>query len=386
MHSSNIPVSPQLLSNFHTISATRAPSHIRIQLLGERLCAVSSYTAAAGADAGLEAMATIEDALKQIRAELDRAETIHVDGVPVTLTSSAPCYVIARLPTTTLWQIIYFLPDQPSAVRDRMLYASSLTSLRVGLGASLFASTVWRLGDTKDVNISEYRNVTQAHSVSDTGALSPISDDALYSSNELQELERGLGAGVSAAGGGKNVAIAQVPIETEQAAVFSIEGLLSSSASSAYNAVVLSLSDEQQVLTVDKLLRVKTSEEIQTAVTGGSPRFILYCPTMPATPAPISDVIAAIILVYLCPDAARIKTKMTYSTCKQSVVKICELHGATITHNVEISDVSELTDHNVLPDDVRDRINGSSETSQGAKSTAFSKPQRPGKGKARLIG
>jgi len=82
-----------------------------------------------------------------------------------------------------------------------------------------------------------------------------------------------------------------------------------------------------------------------------------------------------VLFVYSSTDDSPVKLKMLYSTVKVTATGAAEQCGVKITRKLEISDASDLT---------AQYINEDLHPPEQAKAQSFSRPTRPGKGRARV--
>lgn len=100
-------------------------------------------------------------------------------------------------------------------------------------------------------------------------------------------------------------------------------------------------------------------------ISATEPRYSFYrhSYTDPATSNPTT----AIIFIYTCPTAAKIKERMLYASSRHSASNLAERGvGLSITKKLEASDPSDI--------DIEAEFKSNVQTK-----TAFSKPKRPGK-------
>ena len=282
------------------------------------------------------------------------------------------------------------MPDSAS-VRDRMVYSSSSSALRDGLGSSAFLPQTWNLREQDHCTAAEF---------DDTGKA--LTDEDLMTNDELaaKEAETSSHLAMSST---RVSAIVGLPIKVAEGSAERIAALKDAKGRS----VLLKLDGESETLSVEDEGEW-TFEEAATRLPAGEPRYLLthfhhqfqdepqtaYGPT-PRHPHPhscplpvrlstcahlllVSSLLAcAAVFYYYCPDAIKPKLKMFYSTAKSIVLKLCDTnYSLPITRSLEISDRQEMTTAQVL-----DALH----PAEAAKK-AFKKPARPGRGNARLIG
>jgi len=86
-----------------------------------------------------------------------------------------------------------------------------------------------------------------------------------------------------------------------------------------------------------------------------------------------------VVFVYSCPNEARVKLKMLYSTVKSAVVTQAEARGLKLEKRVEVQAAEDANEATIA----REFAPASDDSKKSA--ATFDKPARPGRGAARLI-
>lgn len=262
------------------------------------------------------------------------------------------------------------MPDGAS-VKDRMVYASSLSALRTGLGNGNFLPLPFNIQSKSACTYEEYQS-----SVSNGGHEGAITnEEKIRKDNEL--------ASHMAMADVKVSAIVGLPIKAADEAIETIKKLSnnnnssssSSSSSSSiadYSSVIFALHPGTEVLYVEKKGNYSI-DELTNHLSNDEPRYILQY--FPHTNPNDGSQQSIFLFIYYCPQAIKPKLKMFYSTCKAVVIKMCEQFSVKIHRSLEISEKNDLSIDNVMND-----LYPPAETKN-----SFKKPVKPGRGKARLI-
>eukprot|EP00456_Euglypha_rotunda_P028099 TRINITY_DN2233_c0_g1_i7.p1 TRINITY_DN2233_c0_g1~~TRINITY_DN2233_c0_g1_i7.p1 ORF type:complete len:214 (-),score=39.50 TRINITY_DN2233_c0_g1_i7:38-631(-) len=165
--------------------------------------------------------------------------------------------------------------------------------------------------------------------------------------------------------GTKVSAVMGVPVKVKDEASASLTALKSGSV----NTVILLLNPETEVLEEAKKGDF-TLEDIAKLMTRTDPRFIVHNFRHEKD----EKTVDSLVFFYYCPDSAKPRLKMFYSSCKAMIVKICEETGLEIKKLLEGSEASELSSGAVL-DELYPKTT--------VKKT-FAKPKGRGKGPRRM--
>ena len=284
------------------------------------------------------------------------------------LSPSEPCFLVAR-PTPAVggaaggdkWLLVFYMPDGAS-VRDRMVYSSSSTALRDGLGSSAFTPSTWNIRASADCTAAQYQQDTN----------SATSDEQLMTADELaaKDAETSSHLAMSST---RVAAIVGLPIQLEGDAQQKLQQLAQQKGYSA----ILKLDGDTEKLSVEDSGSWPI-DDIPARLPASEPRYILSHLAAAPPAGAAADAGDVYVFVYYCPDAIKPKLKMFYSTCKQVCIKLCEQlpTPVRISKSLEISDRSELSGAAVQE----------ALYPQEAVKKTFKKPGRPGRGNARLIG
>jgi twinfilin-like protein len=293
------------------------------------------------------AQGTTKDSLEANWKEIARA---------LSETPNDPAFIAAKHVASEKgkWLLIFFMPEG-CTVRDRMVYAASASALKDGLGQGNFDAATFSVTHLKEVTSSDFEAVSRS-----------MSQDDLLTLDEKAKLE-GENESAKAMSSTRARAIVGLPIKANEDALDALNNL---HAKGTPNTVILSLNADTEILQVQQS-GTFTFEQVQSKLPANEPRYIVQSFSHEHEGAQSS----AIVFVYYCPEDAKSKLKMFYSTSKQVVVKICETIGMQITKSIELSETKELNTPAVL-EELYPQVS--------AKKT-FKKPARPGRGNARLI-
>ena len=376
MHTSGITVDEAVAADF--ASAKQDPSllYLQFRIASDRFVRTSSGPRTSSRD---------EDFVALQRA-LNPSEPSFLVAHPTPLTPSSS--------TSDLWLLLFFMPDSAS-VRERMIYSSSSSALRDGLGSSAFLPQTFNIRTPSACTAAEYADTTRQMTDADLMTNDEIAAKEAETSSHLAMAQ----ARVSAMPG--------LPIKVDDASRDKIQRLKEAKGRSA----LLKLDGETEQLSVDDEGQW-TFEEAATRLPANEPRYLLtnfphqhagqeqqaysahtsqqhthtqhshnFSFSPPAHPpslwSPLLVCSVSAVFYYFCPELIKPKLKMFYSTAKSIVTRLCEVEfGMPITKSLEISDRQEMSTPHVL-----DAIHP-----QESVKKAFKKPTRPGRGNARLIG
>jgi len=264
-----------------------------------------------------------------------------------------PCYVATKTDEKDRWMLVFYIPDD-SPVRDRMVYASSVSSLKLGLGAAKFGP---------DFTIRDRKECSQ---VSYEESKKKMNEEDLLTMEERMGMRSESYVSMST-DTVKMSGMSDLPMKTSDEAGAAITAILGGT----ITGVVLALDPASEVmisvssgaLDIPAIVRLLPPKE---------PRYALFrfAHSHPET----KEAVTATIFLYYCPDNAGPRLKMTYSSCKSMAVKTCSKFGLECSKQLEISVGSELTAAFVL-----DELYPKTHVVK-----AFAKPAKPGRGTARL--
>lgn len=240
-------------------------------------------------------------------------------AVAATLQPKTPVYVMLRT-VVGKWLLIFYCPDN-SPVRSKMLFASSLSSLKEGLGGPKFTKWDFPIDSPAECNIAEYERSAAAGGESVMTYDEKHKHDAHKHTSTMSEVEV--------------AAIVNVPINVDDAALTAIKGLAAGSHTTCIfllnKAEVLELAEPPSDLSLDDVSAQKLPPN--------EPRFVLHTLKHENDG---EDTIAN-IFVYYCPGKAHPKLRMFYSTVKANVRTVFEALGVVKAKNIECSEPQEVS-------------------------------------------
>lgn len=344
MHASNLQLDNALHQEFHNFTSQQQLNSnnnkiaIKIQINQEKFI----YSDLISIDINNSHSNTIETVLHTIKNDIINTNTV-------------PCYVIFRIADQSIYQLISYIPDNNVTVRDRMLYASSMQSLRNVLNCNLLNNNVWHIKDIDELNSDEFNTLNNGNNnVNQQQQHNDVNNDSVVQHSVSN-----------------TSAMASVGVHSND----SITSVLQQFHNNSVNTVIFKLNEPDEVLTIDYTSSNSNStfNDIATHVTANEPRYILH------------SISRQVMFIYYCPDNIKPKNKMMYSACKGSVVKLLDHNNIKIDRSVELSSIDELRDITNEIENIKPTTQQQQQHSTTAKFTT--RPKRAGNkaGGARLI-
>ncbi|KAF7778817.1 hypothetical protein Agabi119p4_3162 [Agaricus bisporus var. burnettii] len=284
-------------------------------------------------------------------------------------------YVLAKLdPPSTDWTAFFFVPDT-AQVRDKMLYASSRSSLLKSLGSTVFTDSIFATSKA-DLTADAY----QAH-LRHLAAPKPLSAReqemadvrAAESSSASYEGSRARTSHVGPVG------FKRVP-ELEQAILELVQGNDSS-------LLVMTIDPQTETLLLKSNSEIAVGQ-LASAIPRDEPTYALFAWAQSHTSPPRRE----IVFIYSCPSSSPIRHRMLYSSGSGATLHwIKEMVASSApavqiaSRKIETSDPQELTEEYIIEElrlkvggaHVGNNGNGSSSTPNDAQ--PFAKPRGPSK-------
>jgi len=333
-HSSGIPVSSQLKDCFGTLISGKNRL-VKVQIENEQLVPVSTKPVSGNFDGDL----------KYIPGLLD-------DGVP--------CYVIYKTDSDQVQFILFFYVPSKSKVKDKMLYASTRSNLKQGLGNNYFADEVF--GDSAN----DFSSEGYKHHVESKKTEAPLTEQERIKRNEMETGEIYTGGASTYVHG---VAFPVDPTATNAMKKF-INGEL--------DYVQIAIDCDNEKIIAGKTDKGTSIDSLRNLIPLDEPRFHFFNYRHNYDGSKTSS----FVYLFSCPDgsqgtkSAPVRMRMLYSSSKANVAEIVKASGGTIAARLEINSGEEIDEEelvNILhPQKVEQSKN-------------FARPARPGKGGARLI-
>eukprot|EP01129_Flabellula_baltica_P016511 TRINITY_DN882_c0_g1_i1.p1 TRINITY_DN882_c0_g1~~TRINITY_DN882_c0_g1_i1.p1 ORF type:complete len:326 (+),score=89.91 TRINITY_DN882_c0_g1_i1:455-1432(+) len=264
-----------------------------------------------------------------LEEDLDRAVELLEENIPT--------YLLVRTDETSnrgtyRYLLCCYVPDRAN-VRGKMLYASSLTSLRTSLGSDNFSDEIFGT-EIEDFTSAGY----EAH-LAHKNADNPLTEE------EQLKKEEGV-HGVFVGGGGTSVAYVhgvQFPITQDAVAA------LDNFAAESVNYVQLSIDVDQEEIQLNESGNQDVSNLV-SLVPNNEPRYHLYRWNHTHDGTDYSTV----IYCFSCPDgsegtlAAPIKMRMLYASSKANVQSLLDERSLEVAIKLEISQPNEFSEEEFI--------------------------------------
>eukprot|EP00808_Paulinella_micropora_P026286 g33878.t1 len=259
-----------------------------------------------------------------------------------------PLYFFLRVDKK--WLMIFWCPDS-AAVRQRMMFSSSMAGLRSG-----FPGVEWH---EPNFRCSLVKEVTKKHwkeSVKD------VDEQELMTYEEILKKEAAADSiAVGALSESKVSAIVGLPIKVDDAAMAAVKGFMEGG-----DNLVFSMNGETETLCL-VTHNNDTLEDTSKTLVDDEPRFILH----DFAHEKGEEQAKALVFIYYCPENAKPRKKMFYSSCKSVVMNLLQNNGIEVQKSIECSEPSEVS-HAAVLDELYPK--------KAVKET-FAKPTRKGGGK-----
>jgi len=252
------------------------------------------------------------------------------------------------------WLLVFYVPDN-SKVRQKMLYASSSSALKQGLGAPKFLVD-FALSDSKECTLENYK-----HSIAE------VHEDSVLTWQEKEAKEAAFESHISMSEV-KVSAVVGVNIPVSEEAVEAIKGLKAGK----HDTVIFILNAESEILGCSPPSNLTIEEITSKHFPEREPRYVLHRFKHDSE----GSAAEKDVFIYYCPDKAKPRLRMFYSTAKANVLKLLATLELAPPKNVECSLPAEIS-HDVILAELYPKV----VTKQN-----FAKPTRPGKGKAKFTG
>jgi len=243
------------------------------------------------------------------------------DNVRASLDTKTASYNIFRNGKDGAWVNIFSVPHS-CKVRERMLYASSVKTLKRALDDSYFTQD-YHITDLADCNYPAYAKFTQ-----DVNLLDIMTEKEFLNNEMSQNMPEAFSAT-------KVSAIVELPLKLQEPAREAFQEILAKKV----NTAVFSL-DVTEELKLEKSGTFNL-DDLSADLTDQEPRFILH--SMTYTSHTTGKQVDANVLVYYCPMKAKPKRKMFYSASKKVVVSLCKAIGFELARPVETSDAADIS-------------------------------------------
>jgi len=276
------------------------------------------------------------------------------EAVRAVLEERKPCYILMKASQEGKWVLIMYVPEL-AYVRDKMVFASSMSALKEGLGTSIFLND-FSISTPKECTLEEFNHGNQEIAEKD---VMTIQEQLKHDAQNESALSMGEA---------KVSAMIDIPIKVSDEATQSMDKLLKGSVDS----VLYRMNPDSEVLEVDTSGNLKI-EAITAKFPKNEPRFVIHNFAHDRD----GQKAKSFVFFYFCPDVAKPKLKMMYSSCKGIVIKLALNSGIELKKNLEASEPNEITPAVVLTELYPKKD----------EKVAFKKPSAGGgKGKSRFRG
>jgi len=330
-HSSGIPVSDQLREAFGSARESGNVRFIKVQIVNDEL---------------------VQIATESVQGDWEEDFAL----IPSHLQVDQPCYILFFLGDT--WAIFCYVPDK-SKVKEKMLYASTRSNMKMQLGSSNFSDEVFGTVPS-DFSLSGYKHHVQ----------SKKSEAPLTESEQIKKSELESGPIYS---GGQTTYVHGVAFPVDKQATDAISNFMNGS----NNYVQIAIDCEKERVVLDHTGNVDVDGLINE-IPMDQPRFHLFAWAHEFE----GNQLTSNVYIYSSPDgslgtkSAPVRMRMLYSSSKANVEEITKSVGGKIDAKLEINTKEDISEEILMS-----LIHPQKEE----KKTAFSKPSRPGKGGRTLI-
>jgi twinfilin-like protein len=278
--------------------------------------------------------------------------SLRFDAARAALSANSPSYVVVNLENNKHVLLSHVPPT--SQVRDKMLYSSSRTSLKDGLGKALFVDDYF-FSDVDECTYAQYQRAQRSDDHSDVMTMA--------------EREKMNDAHSTAPHNVKLAAMASLPLDFTSSAQDALRALQDESANKFYT---FSLDAQTQAVSAESHSMNGINDVTAFTQQLHEPRYILFRYQHKHDNQSSSP----LIFIYCCPDRAHHKLRMIYASSKRVMVEACDAASLTLVKKLETTESDEVTSKS-LEEELYPK---------SAEKAAFAKPARPGRGRARMIG
>jgi len=330
-HASGIPVAQTLDDAFGSAREAGDVRFLKVQIVDDQMVNTGS-----GKCSG-----TAEEDFKALQQQFDR---------------NVPCYILYKLDTTTPhgneWLLISYVPDG-SAVKQRMLYASSHALLKRELGLTYFSDELHG-SSPDDITWALF----QQHDKKKASIDAPLT---------LSEQSRNATATMEVDMGHTREYVHSVlfPMSTE--AVSALKNLASN------NVVQLRVDTEKETIELLKSFSAGSVQSVADQLPSDQPCFVFF----QFEHEHEGQTVRPNVFIYSCPNGAKIKAKMLHSTVKSAAIDAAQGQGVAVEKKIEVSEPDELNEDELLAE-------LHPPTREVSTKGDFNRPSRPGRGRPRM--
>jgi len=333
-HSSGIPVSPELRDSFGSLISGKNRL-VKVQIENELLVPITTKPTSGNFDGDLK-------------------------YIPDLLDAGVPCYVIYKVDSDQPQFVLFFYVPSKSKVKDKMLYASTRSNLKQGLGNNYFIDEVF--GDSaNDFSAEGYK-----HHVESKKTEAPLTEQEQIKRNEMETGEIYTG--------GSSTYVHGVAFPVDSTATNAVKKLMNGE----LDYVQIAIDCDNERIVVGKTDKGTTIGSLRKLIPLDEPRFHFFNYRHNYDESSVSS----FVYLFSCPDgsqgtkSAPVRMRMLYSSSKANVAEIAKSVGGTVAARLEINSGEEIDEEELV------KILHPQKAEQ---SKNFARPARPGKGGARLI-
>jgi hypothetical protein len=244
------------------------------------------------------------------------------------LDEKEPSYVFFQAPRLEgKWVVVFHCPDS-SRVKAKMLYASSINAVKAGFGLEkLTKPDTFRISKASECSAKDYLAHTKEVDEEDI-----LTDEERLSSAAAQD-------SAMSTGGSRVSAVMGVPVKIKDEASDALVKVRDGNVTT----VILRLNPETEVLEAVTSGDISL-EDVSSQMNKTEPRYIVHNYKHEREDKQVDS----IVFFYYCPDGAKPKLKMFYSSCKAMIIKICENLSIEVKKSLESSEPSEINAQLVL--------------------------------------
>jgi len=249
------------------------------------------------------------------------------------------------------WALIAFVPEI-ARVRDKMLYSASRDHLKRVLGQGFFQA---------DYPANEKHDLQYGHFLA---SRSKREGAPLTESEILRKEEDAMEKDKSIRSNAMGIVLFQTSNQLNEALALFVSGQI--------NWIEMFINMEDESVGLELATQVDLSQSVVDYVPESDPRFFIV--------RQINSIDGSNnnIFIYYCPEHVAVRKKMTYSTCKATILALTEQSGISFQKTLEIRDREDFAA--TFAEETTESVTDSPSVSVG-----HAKPTRPGKGRARLV-
>ncbi|WPH02957.1 Hypothetical protein R9X50_00582900 [Acrodontium crateriforme] len=259
---------------------------------------------------------------------------------------------------------ITFVPNA-APVRQKMLSASTRLTLVRELGIERFRETIFA------TEMDELTAQGWAKHEAHTALSAPLTEEE----TALKGVKDAEGTESQGTTGRRGHVSGRVDVKTAEGVVEAL-GLLREEGCKG-TLVQLKYTLPGEVLTLESSTDGVSPADVGNAISATEPRYSFY-----SMPSSSGSAAPAVVFIYTCPTASKIKERMIYSTGKSWTRIVAERDaGLTIAKSLEATDPTDLAIDEAVSGGDGEAASGASTPSVDSKPTngGFARPKRPGR-------